>query len=81
MTDKPYENREIDEKFNFIKDKLELILELIHEQASKTSEKVSQVEEDIKELREWKANFIGKMTIVLLVGGAIWTWISKKLLG
>lgn len=75
-TDKPYENREIDSKFDFIKEKLELI----HDQTVKTNGRVSKSEEQIQEIKEWKSNLMGKIAALTVVGGAVWAFIANKLI-
>ena len=67
MSEKPYENREIDEKFTFIKEKLELI----HTQTLKTNGRVSKSETDIQDLREWKSNLLGKIAVITFVMAGI----------
>ncbi len=80
MSNRPYENREIDEKFNFIKEKLELI----HTQTIKTNGRVNKSEEEIQSLKDWKANLMGKITVISVVASAVWvaisTLIGKRLL-
>ena len=48
---KPYQNREIDEKFNHLHDSLQEKLDLILEQTTKTNGRVTKVENDLGTLK------------------------------
>jgi hypothetical protein len=75
MSERPYENREIDEKFVFIKDKLELI----HVQTLKTNGRVSKGEEQMQEMKEWRSNLMGRIAIVTFCIAGIASAVITKL--
>lgn len=74
MSDKPYEKREIDTKFDYITEKLESIHNSMKDHNEDMTKRVGSLE-------EWRSNLTGKIAIIAVIFAALWAgftaWIAK----
>ena len=63
MNESNYSNKHLDDKFDFIKDKLDVI----HEQTLKTNGRVSQLEVNVVALDNWKSFTKGAIAVLTML--------------
>lgn len=76
MTDEPFSNREIKAYFENHTRTLDRIEKMF-------SERITPIEKDMAEILLWREGIMGKISVVVIVLGSVWTFfvavITKKL--